>query len=171
MPECGSQDRSRRGGVSPRGVFAGLGGAAARRGALGLGPPPRRVVAVGLRPPPALRVPVAAGCCPIAPGTPDPLRAIGRTNDAVLYGARVALWARCEDRAVEEVIDRLPSSSSKDHGRLFHDLFREHGGDFYKIDPMLFSPAQITVVNASTGRLYSAGAVDETMLRKSFGID
>ncbi len=112
-----------------------------------------------------------AGCCPIAPGTPDALRAIGRTNDAVLYGARVVLWARCDDRDVDEVIDRLPSSSSKDHGRLFHDLFREYGGDFYKIDPMLFSPAQVSVLNVSTGRVFSNGSTDEVMLKKSFGID
>ena len=88
----------------------------------------------------------------------------------MLYGARVSLWTRCEDRRIEAVIDRLPSSSSRDHGRLFYDLFREHG-DFYKIDPMLFSPAQVTVVNAATGRVFSSGAIDEAMLRKSFEID
>jgi methenyltetrahydromethanopterin cyclohydrolase len=112
-----------------------------------------------------------AGVCPLAPGDPDPLRAIGRTNDAVLYGARVALWTRGDDEAIERVIDRVPSSSSKDYGRLFHDLFRERGGDFYAIDPMLFSPAQITVMNCRTGRVYSRGAVDEGMLRKSFGMN
>jgi methenyltetrahydromethanopterin cyclohydrolase len=111
-----------------------------------------------------------AGTCPLAPGDPDPLRAIGRTNDAVLYGARVSLWTRTSDEAIERVIDRVPSSSSKDHGRLFVDLFKERGGDFYAIDPLLFSPAQVTLLNATTGRVYSRGAVDEPMLRKSFGI-
>jgi methenyltetrahydromethanopterin cyclohydrolase len=112
-----------------------------------------------------------AGSCPVAPGDPDALRAIGRTNDAVLYGARVCLWVRCADRAIEGIIDRLPSSSSKDYGRPFLELFREHGGDFYAIDPLLFSPAQVTLVNASTGRVFSKGAVDERMLRASFGIE
>lgn len=111
-----------------------------------------------------------AGVCPIAPGIPDALRAIGRTNDAVLYGAAVSLWVRADDRAIEAVLDRLPSSSSKDYGRLFYDLFKKHG-DFYKIDPLLFSPAQVTLVNAASGRVWSAGAIDEAMLRKSFGID
>lgn len=110
-----------------------------------------------------------AGTCPIAPGIPDPLRAIGRTNDAVLYGAAVSLWVRADDRAIEAVIDRLPSSASKEHGRLFYDLFKEHG-DFYAIDPLLFSPARVTLVNAGTGRVWSAGATDEGLLRKSFGI-
>lgn len=109
------------------------------------------------------------GACPVAPGIPDALRAIGRTNDAVLYGAAVSLWVRCDDRAIEEIVERLPSSSSKDYGRLFYDLFKEHG-DFYRIDPMLFSPAQVTLVNAASGRVWSAGAIDEAMLRKSFGI-
>jgi methenyltetrahydromethanopterin cyclohydrolase len=112
-----------------------------------------------------------AGTCPVAPGIPDALLAIGRTNDAVLYGARVSLWVRSTDRAIEEVIDRVPSSSSRDYGRPFYDLFRERGGDFYAIDPMLFSPAQVTVTNVATGRVFSAGAIDEGMLLRSFGIE
>ncbi|HYS03954.1 MAG TPA: methenyltetrahydromethanopterin cyclohydrolase [Candidatus Dormibacteraeota bacterium] len=112
-----------------------------------------------------------SGTCPVAPGVPDPVRAIGRTNDAVLYGARVALWVRTTDEAAERLIDRVPSSSSKDYGRLFHDLFKERGGDFYAIDPLLFSPAQVTLINAATGRVYSSGRTDEAMLRRSFGMD
>ena len=112
-----------------------------------------------------------AGSCPLAPGTPDALRAIGRTNDAVLYGARTSLWVRTTDEAIERLIDRVPSSSSKDYGRPFHDLFKERGGDFYAIDPLLFSPAQVTLMNAATGRVFSSGRTDEAMLLKSFGID
>jgi methenyltetrahydromethanopterin cyclohydrolase len=112
-----------------------------------------------------------AGSCPLAPGVPDMLRAIGRTNDAVLFGARVALWVRTSDEAIERIIDRVPASSSKDYGRLFHDLFEERGGDFYAIDPLLFSPARVTVMNATTGRVFSSGRIDDAMLRKSFGID
>jgi methenyltetrahydromethanopterin cyclohydrolase len=112
-----------------------------------------------------------AGTCPVAPGHPDALRAIGRTNDAVLYGARVTLWTRAGDEAIAAVIDRLPSSSSKDFGVPFDELFRAHGGDFYAIDPMLFSPAQVTVVNAASGRVFSSGAVVEKMLLQSFGLE
>jgi methenyltetrahydromethanopterin cyclohydrolase len=95
--------------------------------------------------------------------------AIGRTNDAVLYGASVSLWVRTEDSAIEAVLDRVPSSASKEHGRLFHELMREHG-DFYSIDPMLFSPARVTFINSATGRVFSAGDPDEAMLMRSFGI-
>jgi len=83
----------------------------------------------------------------------------------------VSLWVRTTDEAIERLIDRVPSSSSKDYGRLFHDLFKERGGDFYAIDPLLFSPAQVTLMNAATGRVYSSGRTDEAMLRRSFGMD
>jgi len=114
---------------------------------------------------------IVAGCgaCPIAPGIPDTLQAIGRTNDAMLYGADVSLWVLAEDAAIEAVLERVPSCASREHGRLFCDLFREHG-DFYSIDPLLFSPARVTLVNAATGRVFSAGRLDEPTLLRSFGL-
>jgi methenyltetrahydromethanopterin cyclohydrolase len=115
------------------------------------------------------RIISGSGSCPIAPGSPDTLVAIGRTNDAMLYGASVTLWVHAEDSAVEAVLDRVPSSASREHGRLFHELMREHG-DFYSIDPMLFSPARVTFVNSATGRLFSTGDPDEATLMRSFGI-
>jgi methenyltetrahydromethanopterin cyclohydrolase len=36
---------------------------------------------------------------------------------------------------------------------------------------MLFSPAQVTVVNDATGRVFSAGATVEEMLLQSFGLE
>lgn len=114
---------------------------------------------------------IIAGCgtCPVAPGHPESLKAIGRTNDAVLYGAEVSLWVHCEDAAIEAVLDRIPSCASREHGRLFYDLFREHG-DFYRIDPLLFSPARVTLVNQASGRVFAAGRLDEATLLRSFGL-
>jgi methenyltetrahydromethanopterin cyclohydrolase len=109
------------------------------------------------------------GCCPIAPPVADPLRAIGRTNDAMLYGAEVTLWVRAGVAAIRDVLDSVPSCSSEDYGRLFHDLFREHG-DFYKIDPLLFSPARVTFVSAPERLTFSAGAINEALLLRSFGL-
>jgi methenyltetrahydromethanopterin cyclohydrolase len=116
-----------------------------------------------------VRVLAGSGACPVAPGHPDTLRAIGRTNDAVLYGADVCLWVEAADEAIEAVIDRVPSCASREHGRLFHDLLREHG-DFYRIDPLLFSPARVTFVNAATGRVFTCGRTDEGTLLRSFGL-
>ena len=110
------------------------------------------------------------GVCPIAPGIPDAIEAIGRTNDAMLYGGEVSLWVYTGDREIEAVLDKVPSSSSPDYGRLFSDLYREQG-DFYSIDPMLFSPARVTFINAASGRVFSRGRPDRTILMRSFGIN
>lgn len=107
------------------------------------------------------------GTAPLPPVAKDELAAIGRTNDAILYGARVTLWVRAEDGEIESIGPQVPSESSKDHGSLFSELFARYG-DFYKIDPMLFSPAKITFVNLKSGRAFSFGHIHSNLLRKSF---
>jgi methenyltetrahydromethanopterin cyclohydrolase len=62
------------------------------------------------------------------------------------------------------------SSSSPDHGALFAELFK-HYGDFYKIDPLLFSPAEVEFRNLKTGRCHRFGKVDPALVRKSFGLE
>ena len=61
----------------------------------------------------------------------------------------------------------MPSSASADHGELFAELFQRYG-DFYKIDPLLFSPAEVTFANARTGRCRTFGRVEPKLLTKSF---
>jgi methenyltetrahydromethanopterin cyclohydrolase len=97
----------------------------------------------------------------------DELAAIGRTNDAILYGGRVTLWVRADDEQIESIGPKVPSSGSKDHGALFGELFARYG-DFYKIDPLLFSPAEVTFVNLKTGRCHTFGRLEPGLLRKSF---
>jgi methenyltetrahydromethanopterin cyclohydrolase len=107
------------------------------------------------------------GICPVPPVAKGDLRAIGRTNDAVLYGGTVWYTVDCEDEAVERVIEQVPSASSKDYGTLFYDLFKRYDGDFYKIDPMLFSPARVMVNNVRSGRVFTAGRVNGEMYMRS----
>ena len=107
------------------------------------------------------------GSCPLAPVAADDLTAIGRTNDAVLYGGRAWYTVQTEDAAIESVIERLPSSASSDYGVPFGELFSRHGGDFYKIDPLLFSPAEVTITNSVSGRTFHAGGVNTAVLRAS----
>jgi len=107
------------------------------------------------------------GVAPLPPSTPDELAAIGRTNDAILYGGRVTLWVRADDEAIEAVGPKVPSNASKDHGAPFAEVFARYG-DFYKIDPMLFSPAEITIVNLKTGRAFAFGRCEPVVLKKSF---
>ncbi|WP_428565248.1 MAG: methenyltetrahydromethanopterin cyclohydrolase [Solidesulfovibrio sp. DCME] len=111
-----------------------------------------------------------SGTCPVAPVAADDLAAIGRTNDAVLYGGEAWYTVSCEDAAIERVLDRVPACASRDYGTLFADLFARYEGNFYKIDPMLFSPARVSIANAKTGRLFLAGQTDPELLRRSFGL-
>ena len=107
------------------------------------------------------------GVAPLPPVAVEELVAIGRTNDAILYGGRVTLWVRADDEQLEAIGPKVPSGGSKDHGALFAELFARYG-DFYKIDPLLFSPAEVTFVNLKTGRCHSFGKVEPGLLRKSF---
>ena len=106
------------------------------------------------------------GTCPIAPIAKDDLRAIGRTNDAVLYGGRAWYTVRTDDAHIENFIEKLPSSASRDYGTPFLDLFQRYGGDFYKIDPLLFSPAEVYVNNQTSGRTFHAGGLNLDMISK-----
>jgi len=107
------------------------------------------------------------GVAPLPPIAKEELAAIGRTNDAILYGGRVTLWVNCDDDTIDEIGPMVPSNSSRDHGELFADLFARYG-DFYKIDPLLFSPAEVTFVNLQTGRARTFGTTDAALLKKSF---
>ncbi len=106
------------------------------------------------------------GTCPLAPIAKNDLRAIGRTNDAVLYGGRAWYTVETEDEQIETIIDRLPSSASHDYGIPFYDLFMQYDGDFYKIDPLLFSPAEIMINNLTSGRTFHCGQVNREMSRQ-----
>lgn len=107
------------------------------------------------------------GSCPLAPVARDDLQAIGRTNDAVLYGGRAWYTVRTDDAGIENVIERLPSMASRDYGVPFGELFQRYGGDFYQIDPLLFSPAELAVVNVTSGRTFRAGRIDAAMVERT----
>lgn len=107
------------------------------------------------------------GIAPLAPVAGDDLRAIGRCNDCVLYGGKVYYAVQAPDGDIEGIIRKIPSSSATDYGETFFDLFRRYGGDFYKIDPMLFSPAEVVINNLSSGRVFRAGGVNVEILKKS----
>ena len=108
------------------------------------------------------------GTAPLPPGSKDDLGAIGRTNDAILYGGRVTIWVRGDDTSLEETIPQVPSAASRDYGRPFAEIFAEYDYDFYQIDPHLFSPASIRVVNLDTGNVFQAGRVNRDVLATSF---
>lgn len=108
------------------------------------------------------------GVAPLPPVAVDEIGAIGRTNDAILYGGRVAIWVRADDAQLAEVGPKVPSSGSPDHGAPFAAIFERYQRDFYKIDPMLFSPAVIVLHNLASGRSFSFGRTEPDVLRRSF---
>jgi len=112
-----------------------------------------------------------AGVCPLAPVAKNDLRAIGWTNDCILYGTRAYFAVHADDAAVEAMVARLPASTSPDHGTPFHEIFKRAGNDFYKIDRMLFSPAEVVVNNLASGRVFRAGRLDPAVLKRSFGVE
>ena len=63
------------------------------------------------------------GVAPLPPVAPDDLTAIGRTNDAILYGGRVTLWVRADDELLAAIGPKVPSSSSQDYGAPFAEVF------------------------------------------------
>lgn len=109
-----------------------------------------------------------AGAAPLCPPAVDTMEGIGRTNDAILYGGEVTLWVDCEDEVIQEIGRQVPSSQSAAYGKPFMEIFHDHDRDFYKIDPMLFSPAVIRFVNLQTGKTVRFGDVNLDVLRQSF---
>lgn len=116
------------------------------------------------------RVESAFGSAPLAPVAGDDLTGIGRTNDAILYGGRVTLFVHGDDESIRAIGPRIPSSGSESYGQPFLELFKKAGHDFYKLDPMLFSPAEVLIHNVETGSVHRYGHVNVDILKQSFGL-
>jgi methenyltetrahydromethanopterin cyclohydrolase len=110
------------------------------------------------------RVTSAFGLCPLAPVAADDMHALGRANDAILYGAQVFYTVHADDAELEDLIDKIPSAGSRDYGTPFYKLLRRYNNDFYQIDPMLFSPAQVEINNLNSGRTFRAGSLNASLL-------
>ena len=106
-----------------------------------------------------------AAAAPLPSPSPDGVQAMGRTNDAILYGGRVHLTVRGDDAAARALARQLPSSNSRDYGRSFADIFRAAEYDFYKIDGSLFAPAEVWVSNVDSGNTWHAGALNMALLQ------
>jgi methenyltetrahydromethanopterin cyclohydrolase len=108
------------------------------------------------------------GAAPLSPPHPDFVTAMGRTNDAIIYAGRVHLFVTGPVPDARELATRLPSEGSRDHGRRFADIFTGFKGDFYAIDPMLFSPAEVIVTAVDSGQSFRTGHMDLGLLDASF---
>lgn len=119
-----------------------------------------------------LSIGCAWGCAPIAPVHPKFVKAMGMTNDVILYGGVAYYVLRHDDDGeLKAVLEKAPSSASKHYGKPFSEVFKEAGGDFYKIDSNLFAPAMFVVNNVVTGSVFRVGEVNVDVLKRSLGFD
>jgi len=108
----------------------------------------------------------AIGRAPIAPIMDDDVRAMGATNDSIIYYGSVHLTVEGYD----DVLSDLPSSTSPAYGKPFFEIFEEAGRNFYAIDPNVFAPAKVVVNDVSSGKTYVFGKLNSEVLLKSYGL-
>jgi len=135
-----------------------------------------RVSEVGLHKLHTLKFPLenveeVCGSAPIPPVSKDFITSMGRTNDAILYGGNVELKVRGTDEQISKLAKNLPSTSSKDYGKPFAEIFKNYKGDFYAIDPNLFSPGKVTITSLETNKIFVEGKLNSDLLDKSFGYE
>jgi methenyltetrahydromethanopterin cyclohydrolase len=122
----------------------------------------------------------AWGYAPIIPLHPKSGVAMGRTNDAILYGGTANYIVDYDDdQKLESIVKKAPSTSSRmmqearelaKKNPRFLDIYKEAGFDFYKIDPNIFAPAIVSVNNLKTGKTFRAGSLDVTVMKESLGL-
>jgi methenyltetrahydromethanopterin cyclohydrolase len=117
---------------------------------------------------PVDRIAEGLAAAPLPPPHPDFVTAMGRTNDAIIYGGQVHLFVTGPAGEARSLAEKLPSKASRDHGRPFAEIFRAVKGDFYAIDPMLFSPAEVIVTALESGESFHHGRIDQKLLDDCF---
>src|SRR5947209_18614394 len=114
------------------------------------------------------RIVEGMGAAPLSPPHPDFVIAMGRTNDAIIYGGRVQLFVAGPAADARDLAQQLPSRRSRDYGRPFAEIFASFDRDFYAIDPMLFAPAAVIVTALESGESFHAGDIDLDLLDAAF---
>ena len=108
------------------------------------------------------------GSAPLPPPGGDFATAMGRTNDAIIFGGHVHLFVNGTVESARDLANTLPSTGSRDYGRSFKDVFAAVNYDFYAIDPALFSPASVTVTELASGKSFHGGRIDQALIDASF---
>ncbi|MHA1637627.1 MAG: methenyltetrahydromethanopterin cyclohydrolase [Candidatus Thorarchaeota archaeon] len=111
------------------------------------------------------------GIAPIAPVVKKDTKAMGITNDCILYAGDTFYEIEpSDDDDLQGLVEKVPSSTSEQYGTPFYKLFKSFDFDFYKVDPLLFSPAKISITDIKTGIEYTAGSLDSEVLKSSLGM-
>jgi methenyltetrahydromethanopterin cyclohydrolase len=117
---------------------------------------------------PLERIVEGIGAAPLCPPHPSLVEAMGRTNDAIIFAGQVQLFVTGPADEARSLAEKLPSKASRHYGQPFAQIFKAVKGDFYAIDPMLFSPAKIIVTALQTGESFHCGEIDLDLLDASF---
>jgi len=112
-----------------------------------------------------LAVRSVSGSAPIAPISYDEEVAIGRTNDALVYGGKVHLVV--EDDFEE--FSKVPSTAADEYGTPSQEVFAGADWDFSAVPEGFFAPAQVTI-DVIDGPTHVHGDVEEDVLAESFEI-
>jgi len=118
------------------------------------------------------RIRYGYGVAPVAPLHPNMLVTMGLANDLLLYGGSTFYVVDFDDDSkLREVVEKTPSSSSKDYGILLGRKVPEIGIEFlYKVDPGIFAPALVVVNNLRTGTTIRAGRISKEMILRALGL-
>jgi methenyltetrahydromethanopterin cyclohydrolase len=112
------------------------------------------------------RIRTVYGVAPIAPVAASDDKAVGLTNDCILYGGRVYLHIASEEgEDLNALVIRTPASTSSQYGAPLYSLVKSMGFD--RIDPALFSPAEITLIDVRNDTIHRAGELNPAVLRES----
>lgn len=160
---------SERAGLPPSAITFIVAPTASTAGAVQIA---ARVIETGLHKMDALgfdvrHVVTAAATAPLPPIAKNDMGAIGRTNDCILYGGQARYTVFADDATLEDLAERVPASASADYGTTFFEIFERHESNFYKIDKLLFSPGEVWLTSATTGRTFRGGRLDPTILHRS----
>jgi methenyltetrahydromethanopterin cyclohydrolase len=116
------------------------------------------------------RIVAGRGVAPLPPVPATDLVAIGRTNDAILYGGCVVLEVTGDDASLAAIGPRSVSGGSAAHGEPFLAMFERAGRDFFALDPAVFAPAVLEFVNVETGRRQRFGNLAADIVARSFHV-
>ena len=116
------------------------------------------------------RIVAGRGVAPLPPVPATDLVAIGRTNDAILYGGCVVLEVTGDDASLAAIGPRSVSGGSAAHGEPFLAMFERAGRDFFALDPAVFAPAVLEFVNVETGRRPRFGNLAADIVARSFHV-
>lgn len=159
--DCGVDERRLTIIVAPTSSLAGSVQVSGRVLEVGL----HRLISLGLD---CSSVISSHGFSPVAPVHPDAKKAMGRTNDMIIYGGVAAFsLSEDDDEHLINLLESAPSSCSSEYGRPFFEIFKDTGYDFYKLDPGLFAPAVLHVNNVRTGSVFSVGKVNLDLIKRS----